>query len=132
MFKKQPLNTQQGREMLKALLHNCVDVHFLVHWAIGCWLESVGCFKTLLSHLSNALKPTSCTDSDAQLTVVDFKSHAGDLLCYYHHGPGDKNRLKMKFFYYSFLNVQSFYSFTRPIFDFFFFFFSLKLLLNTG
>lgn len=50
--------------------------------------------KTLLSHLSHAVEPTSFADADAQLTVVDFESHAGDLLCYYHHGPGDKNRLK--------------------------------------
>lgn len=30
----QPLNTQEGSVLLKALLRNCVYVHFLVHWAI--------------------------------------------------------------------------------------------------
>lgn len=30
----QPLNTQEGSGLLKALLRNCVYVHFLVHWAI--------------------------------------------------------------------------------------------------
>lgn len=43
------------------------------------------------THLSNALKPESFTEADAQLTVVDFKSHAGDLLRYYHHGPGERH-----------------------------------------
>lgn len=46
------------------------------------------------THLSNSFKPASFTDTDAQLTVVDFESHAGDLLCYYHHGPVEGRRTR--------------------------------------
>lgn len=46
---------QQGRELLKALLHNCVSAHFLVHWAAVCWLGSIGCFEKLCCHICHML-----------------------------------------------------------------------------
>lgn len=71
----QPLSTQEGSALLKALLRNCL---YSLPGSLG---------HCLPTHLSSSFKPASFTDADAQLTVVDFESHAGDLLCYYHHGP---------------------------------------------